>query len=264
MIRKLALAAALFMASGYAAAYAQDAAGYTLHKRGHAEVQRNAQAIGVSEGDPIVTGDRLVTLFDGYLEALLADESAMVMRPSSELSVLANNYSPESQKGDIRLALSKGGVRIVSGSASHSGQSRFVIETSQGAVSPQGTDFISFICAGDCAAIDESMADGLYVSVAEGAVQLVNSAGSLSVPAGSVAFAANDQTAPAIVNINLAALEGEYDFTFGGFASGVEVYPELTNGIPNRPINPPGPPNNPPPNNPPPVIPPPDPPASPS
>lgn len=66
-------------------------------------------------GSDVTPGMHLQTNSEGPLHVLFLDQSALTLGPDSELTIDQFNYDADTRQGQIRLALSKGSLRIVGG-----------------------------------------------------------------------------------------------------------------------------------------------------
>jgi hypothetical protein len=83
-------------------------------------------------GSSVVPGQRLRTNATGVLHVLFMDQSALTLGPDSELSIDAFSFDPATQRGQIRLGLAKGTLRVVGGQISKTTAS--TIKTPHGTV----------------------------------------------------------------------------------------------------------------------------------
>ena len=87
-------------------------------------------------GDNVVPGETLRTGPDGQLHVLFLDQSAVTLGADSELVIDTFNYDPASRRGQIRLRLNQGLLRVVGGHISKTTATE--IATPQGKVEIRG------------------------------------------------------------------------------------------------------------------------------
>lgn len=98
----------------------------------------NATTAGqtVAIGNDVKPGQRFTTGAGGAMHLLFVDQSAVTLGPDSDLVIETFAYDPATQKGQIRLKLNQGLVRVVGGKISKTQPT--VIATQHGRVEIQG------------------------------------------------------------------------------------------------------------------------------
>lgn len=113
-------------------------------------------------GDAIGQGERLYTGADGWMHVRMVDKAFVALRPESSLAVDLYEYDaahPEASR--IRLKLTEGNARTVSGKGGEAAKHQYRFNTPLAAIGLRGTDYT--VLAG---------ADSTRVSVSRGAVSV--------------------------------------------------------------------------------------------
>jgi|CXWL01.1.fsa_nt_gi hypothetical protein len=137
-------------------------------------------------GARVGTGDTVVTGTGAYVRMQMTDGGEMVMRPESQLKVESYKFNEQKPAEDnFVFRMLKGGLRTVTGLIGKRGnRDAYSLRTATATVGIRGTQFDLRVCAANCGAL----ADGTYLAVRFGSVQTTNAQGTLTVPAGQVAF----------------------------------------------------------------------------
>jgi len=138
----------------------------------------------LARGDPIYSGDRLVT-GRGRLQVSMVDGAFISVQPNSEYVLDTYNYSGQpdgTEQATYRLV--KGGVRAVTGLIGRTNKDAYKVNTAVATIGIRGTGHNTRICAGDCG----SVRDGLYHNTWEGITYVVNDVDTAEVPAGAGVF----------------------------------------------------------------------------
>ncbi len=137
-------------------------------------------------GARVGTGDTVVTGAGAYVRMQMTDGGEMVMRPESQLKVESYKFNEQKPAEDnFVFRMLKGGLRTVTGLIGKRGnRDAYSLRTATATVGIRGTQFDLRVCAANCGAL----ADGTYLAVRFGSVETTNAQGTLTVPAGQVAF----------------------------------------------------------------------------
>lgn len=137
-------------------------------------------------GARVGTGDTVVTGSGAYVRMQMTDGGEMVMRPESQLKVESYKFNEQKPAEDnFVFRMLKGGLRTVTGLIGKRGnRDAYSLRTATATVGIRGTQFDLRVCAANCGAL----ADGTYLAVRFGSIQTTNAQGTLTVPAGQVAF----------------------------------------------------------------------------
>ena len=93
-------------------------------------------------GDPIKSGEELVSGVGASMGFTLQDGTRVALSPSSSLRLDQFTYEPRSESGSLALALLKGSIRFVSGTMAKIRGDSVKIITNTALVGVRGTDFI--------------------------------------------------------------------------------------------------------------------------
>lgn len=183
-----ALFLCLLMACG-APAWAN---GSITHRSGPVTVQKaDGQTQPAVVGTQVNAGDTVVTGVGGYARMQMTDGGEMVLRPDSQLKVESYQFV-ESKPAEDNFVFSmlRGGMRTITGLVSKRGnRDAYKLQTPTATVGIRGTQFDLRVCQANCGAL----ANGTYLAVSFGAVQMSNPQGTLEVVAGKVGFAPPQQ-----------------------------------------------------------------------
>ena len=158
----------------------------------------------LSAKSDVLEGDVIATTENSFARVKFADGSEAVLRPGSQVKVVAFRFEEQSpQQNNAVLALLKGGVRIVTGEPTRKNPDSFRVSTPSAIIGIRGTNFALQFCNDDCAALATPRqgipANGLHADVASGAITLTTQAGSLTVGVGQAAFVQGPAILPVLV-----------------------------------------------------------------
>lgn len=128
---------------------------------GQSEIERpSAPLSAIRKGDFIVQGDVIKTTGNGHVHVRFIDGALVSVRPNSTLTIQEFQYNPADPAASvIRLNLSRGEVRSVSGAAAQAAKDKFRLNTPLVAIGVKGTDFVT-----------QTNAQGTRVTVNQGAI----------------------------------------------------------------------------------------------
>lgn len=154
-------------------------------------------------------GETLSTERDSFARLKFIDGSEIVLRPGTRLKIEKFNFDEAKPDSDsLVLNMLKGGMRAVSGLIGKRNKAAVSYTTPTATIGIRGTHFGALYCHGDCEDIRKpggaAPRDGLYVDVAQGAISVTNSAGTLLLNAGEFGFVGDDATQP----LSVPALQG--------------------------------------------------------
>jgi hypothetical protein len=132
----------------------------------------SGRARAVAAGDPVFTGDSLVTGNNAYAVVLFRDESRVTVMPNTEFRVDRLVYDPASPaEGEGFFSLVRGGLRAVSGAIGRYRRDAYRMRTAVATIGIRGTAY-DLYCAGACVNPDPSATggDGLYADALEGII----------------------------------------------------------------------------------------------
>ncbi len=159
----------------------------------------------LAESSAVFENDVLSTEANSYARLKFIDQSEVVLRPNSSLTIESFKYpNQQAELGSILLRLIKGSLRKITGEIGHKVPDQDQLITPVATIGIRGTHYGLLFCQDDCSEIPtvsgKPLANGLHVDVLEGAIALQNSGGELRVAAGEFAFVADPEHEPAQVS----------------------------------------------------------------
>jgi len=126
----------------------------------------------VKAGDPVYSGDTLVTITDAYAVVLFRDASRVTVMPNTEFRVdrlIYDEAAPAEAEGFFSLL--RGGLRAVSGAIGKYRRDAYRMRTAVATIGIRGTAY-DLYCAGACVNPDPNATggDGLYADTLEGII----------------------------------------------------------------------------------------------
>lgn len=152
----------------------------------------------------IFAGDLLATEADTYARLKFVDGGEVVLRPNTQFRVDSYHFDPaDARKDGMLMSLLKGGLRAVTGLLGQRSKDKVEYRTTTATIGIRGTNHGMLLCQADCLDIPtvsgQPPADGLYVDVAFGAIEIRNEAGQQRVDVGQFAFAPSSSQAPILI-----------------------------------------------------------------
>lgn len=152
----------------------------------------------------VEAGETLSTERDSFARLKFADGSEIVLRPGTELKVEKFHFEEAKPEADsLALNMLKGGMRAVSGLIGKRNKGAVTYTTPTATIGIRGTHFGALYCRDDCENIRHpggaAPRNGLYVDVAQGAISVTNTAGTLLLNAGQFGFVGDQATEPVAV-----------------------------------------------------------------
>ena len=198
----MVLAAGLLAGGGNV--FAQ-AAGTVTHLSGTLSVARPDGQRLLAVNSAVQEGDVLTTERETYARLKFSDGSEIVLRPSSQVQVARYQFDANQPQSDNMLfSMLRGGMRAVTGLIGRRNRDRVGVTTPTATVGIRGTHFGLLFCqGGSCAGIADAggrpLENGLHIDIANGSINVSNSAGSTVINAGQFGFVANQTTLPRVV-----------------------------------------------------------------
>ena len=152
----------------------------------------------------VFTGDLLATEADTYARLKFVDGGEVVLRPNSQFRVDSYHFdAADSSRDSMLMSLLKGGLRAVTGLIGQRSKEKVEYRTTTATIGIRGTNHGMLLCNADCQNIPTVSgtppADGLYVDVAFGAVEIRNQVGQQLVTAGQFAYAPSAAQPPVLI-----------------------------------------------------------------
>ncbi len=144
--RRLTVWSVLLLVCGWALAMpVQTAVGEITLVIGQSDIEREAeQPAQALKGKPIHEGDVIKTSASGHVHIRFVDGALVSVRPNSVFTVHEFKYNPTDPAASVvRLSLSKGEVRSISGAAAQAAKDKFRLNTPLVAIGVKGTDFVT-------------------------------------------------------------------------------------------------------------------------
>lgn len=112
---------------------------------GQSDIERSDGAtVNVKKGDKINQGDVIKTSASGHVHIRFIDGALISVRPNSVFVIQQFDYNPLQPKESIvRLSLTRGEVRSISGRAAEEAKDKFRLNTPLVAIGVKGTDFVA-------------------------------------------------------------------------------------------------------------------------
>lgn len=155
----------------------------------------SAMLTPLKTGEPIRSGDRVMTGAGGMVELRFVDGAVITLRPQTELVIDDYRFEADSERSFFSLV--RGAVHAISGSIGKRNRDDFRLQTPTAIVGIRGTEFelVETRCAPSGCASGEP--EGLTVSVMSGRVAVTNDAGTVEVPQGAK-VTVRDRRSPAV------------------------------------------------------------------
>jgi hypothetical protein len=192
LLRTLAALALAWPLAAAAQATVQFLSG-TLH------VQRGDGSVKLlSEKSELRVGDVVTTERDSYAQVKFTDGGQITLRPDTQVKLDAYNFSQaEPEKDGFAMSLLKGGLRAITGLVGkRANRDAYRMKTATATVGIRGTDFVAIVIP---AAGQSGLEPGTYITVREGAVGVIASAGEQLVGAGQTGYAAGGNLPPRLI-----------------------------------------------------------------
>jgi len=161
--------------------------GTLTHMSGTVSIYRaDGKTVPGAIGTRAYPGDTVVTATGAYVRMEMTDGGEIVLRPDSELKIDAYKFVETRPAEDsFVFSMLKGGLRTATGLIGKRGnRDAYELKTRTATIGIRGTKIDLRVCQASCGAL----ADGTYLAVRSGAVQMTNTQGTLPVAAGQVAF----------------------------------------------------------------------------
>lgn len=176
-LARLAAGSLLALAAG---AVLAQAAGEVEFARGVGFAQAPGKAPRtLGKGLPLQQGDRLTTSEGASAIVRLADGTRMTVRPNSELVLSHYQFRENAPDNGMLLQMIRGGFRAVTGLIAKGSPQAARVQTRTATIGIRGTDFDARLCAGDCAAESDKVAERARPNVVLASAKVVQSQGEL-------------------------------------------------------------------------------------
>lgn len=128
------------------------------------------------------SGDIVTTEKNSYARLKFTDGGEVLLRPASSIRIDAYTYDETKPEQDsFVFSLIKGGLRTLTGLIGKRGnRDAYRLNTATATIGIRGTHYGALICGGSCG----SLADGLYLDVVNGLINVRNDAGDQDIGGG--------------------------------------------------------------------------------
>jgi len=156
----------------------------------------------LSKRDHVETGDIIRTSGQSLVQMRMIDKAFIALRSNSEIKIEAYKLGATKEEDTGIFALIRGGFRSVTGIIGKRLRSAYKMRTVTATIGIRGTDYTARLCNQDCdqafgnIVSSNSIADGLYVGVNEGGINLTNDLGTLDLDELQFGYVKDATTAP--------------------------------------------------------------------
>lgn len=172
------LACAAWLA--WSAQAAAQAAGEVEFARGVGFVQTPGQGPRtLGRGAQLSEGDRITTADGASAIVRLQDGTRMTVRPNSELVLQQYRFRESAPDNGMLLQMVRGGFRAITGLIAKGSPDAARVQTSTATIGIRGTDFDARLCARDCGAESQRIADAARPNAVLASAKVVQSSGEL-------------------------------------------------------------------------------------
>lgn len=133
----------------------------------------------LGKGLPLREGDRLTTSEGASAIIKLDDGTRMTVRPNSELVLQQYKFRENAPDNGMLMQLVRGGFRAVTGVIAKSSPSAARIQTSTATIGIRGTDFDARLCAKDCNAEAQRVAQAPRPTAVQASAKVVSAQGTV-------------------------------------------------------------------------------------
>lgn len=135
----------------------------------------------MGKGLPVSEGDRLTTADGATAIVKLNDGTRMTLRPGSEMVVQNFQFQEGASSNSMVMELIRGGFRAITGLISKSSPDAARVRTTTATIGIRGTDFDARLCAKDCQAESDRIAEKALPNAIAASAKLVSAQGSIYV-----------------------------------------------------------------------------------
>lgn len=168
-------AALLFVAGACAlpAASAATAAGEVVKVVGRASAATaEGELRRLDQGQPINSGDTVITATSSFARIKLSDGGYIVLRPNTRFQIADYHYAEKPEESRSVFSLLKGGFRAVTGLIGQRNHSAVRYRTAVATIGIRGTDLEVIDCTDGCPDLGTQVQQGLYFKVHQGSIDV--------------------------------------------------------------------------------------------
>ena len=180
----------------------QAAAGRAIFVFGDAKVSSADGSLQqLSKNSEVDNGDLIITGSNGVVQLRMIDKAFIAIRPNSEFKIEEYQLGATKEEDTGFFSLLKGGFRAITGAIGRRLKSAYRVGTTVATIGIRGTDYTARLCNKDCntnfgAKTGALVADGLYVGVVDGGIELTNNLGSLDLDELQYGYVRDAASAP--------------------------------------------------------------------
>ena len=180
----------------------QAAAGRAIFVFGDAKVSSADGSLQqLSKNSEVDNGDLIITGSNGVVQLRMIDKAFIAIRPNSEFKIEEYQLGATKEEDTGFFSLLKGGFRAITGAIGRRLKSAYRVGTTVATIGIRGTDYTARLCNKDCntnfgAKTGTLVADGLYVGVVDGGIELTNNLGSLDLDELQYGYVRDAASAP--------------------------------------------------------------------
>jgi hypothetical protein len=159
----------------------------------------------LAEGSSISVGEVIATQRDSYAQLRFSDGGQVTLRPETQVKIEGYNYEEgRPERDSFAMQLFKGGLRSLTGliGKRSSNRNAYRMVTATATIGIRGTDYTAISIAppptGQTPPPD-SLAPGVYVTVADGAVAFISGGVEQLVGVGQAAFSSSINQPPRLI-----------------------------------------------------------------
>lgn len=194
----------VFLSLPFAAASAKSAeqVGSVVFVLGQAVAQSaDGKRRALKRQGAVYAKDVIITNKKSQVQVRFTDNGFVSIRPGSEFKVSGYSFNDSKAPNKKEFELVKGGFRAITGQIGRVNKKAFKLKTPVATLGIRGTDFTVMYCNQDCGSdfrkVSSNVANGLYVGVISGGVEMANKVGSMFLSANQYAFIKNLGSRPA-------------------------------------------------------------------
>jgi len=156
----------------------------------------------LSKRSQVDSGETIRTSSRSLVQMRMIDKAFIALRSNSEVKIESYSLGAAKEQDTGIFSLLRGGFRAVTGIIGKRLRSAYKMRTPTATIGIRGTDYTARLCNQDCnqafgnLASGSTIADGLYVGVNEGGIDLTNDLGTLGLDELQFGYVKDATTAP--------------------------------------------------------------------
>lgn len=156
----------------------------------------------LSKRSQVESGETIKTSSKSLVQLRMIDKAFIALRSNSEVKIESYSLGAAKEEDTGIFSLLRGGFRAVTGIIGKRLRSAYKMRTPTATIGIRGTDYTARLCNQDCnqafgnLTAGGTIADGLYVGVNEGGVDLTNQLGTLGLDELQFGYVKDATTAP--------------------------------------------------------------------